>query len=81
MVSKRFRVVIYEVLIDFPNLGEAELSLPETMRLEARTRLPLHTWEPAGVDSTSVAWTPVGEKRLWRWGQETVTSDQTNCGS
>lgn len=82
MVSKRFRAVIYELLIDFPNLGLAELSLPETMRrLEARTPLPPQTWERAGMDSTSVAWTPVGEKKLWRSGQETMTSDQASCGS
>lgn len=82
MVSKRFRVVVYELLIDVPNLGLAEVSLPETMRrLEAHTRLPPQTWEWAGMDSTSAAWTLVAEKRLWLRGQETMTSDQASCGS
>ena len=31
MVSKCFRVVIYELLIDFPNLGLAGLGLRETV--------------------------------------------------
>lgn len=49
MVSKCFRVVIYEVLIDVPNLGLAGLGLPETLRrLEAHTRLPSQT-RPGGA--------------------------------
>lgn len=57
MVSKCFGVVIYEVLIDVPNLGLAGLGLPETVRrLEAHTRLPSQTRPggPAGMGCTSV---------------------------
>lgn len=64
MVSERFGVVIYELLIDFSNLGLAELGLPETMRrLEAHMRLPSQTREPAVMDVTSAAGL-VGKRRL-----------------
>lgn len=69
MVSECFGVVIYEVLIDFPNLGLAVPGLPETgRRLEARTRFLLRRGAggPAGMGFTSVAGR--GERRLWRRG-------------
>lgn len=82
MVSKCFGVVIYELLIDFPNLGLAELGLPEIMRrLEVHTQLPSPTRGPAVMDFTSVAQAPVGEKRFWHRSQEAMTSDQASCGS
>lgn len=82
MVSKCFGVVIYELLIGFPNLGLAELGLPETMRrLEAHTRLPSQTRGRAGMDFTSVAQALVGARRFWHRSQEAMTSDQASCGS
>ena len=72
MVSKRFRVVIYELLIDFPNLGLAELSLPETMRrLDAHTLLPFQTREQAGMDYLCSLATGEEEEALVQ-GQETM---------
>lgn len=82
MVSKCCGVVIYELLIDFPNLGLAGLGLPETVRrLEAHTRLPSQTQGPAGMDFTSVAQALAGERRLWHGSPEALTSDQASCGS
>lgn len=79
---KVLRVVIYELLIDFPNLSLAGLGLPETMRrLEAHTWLLSQTWGPVGKDFTSVAQALVWERRLWHRSREALTSDQASCGS
>lgn len=69
MVSKCFRVVIYEVLIDVPNLGLAGLGLPETEEVGGPHSASFSdkAWR-AGWDGLYLCAGPGGGGGLWHRG-------------